>query len=381
MTHAAEWTSITTDGKARSGILRLTHGEVPTPAFIAVGTRAAVRAVDTDDLTAVGSDMILANTYHLMLRPGSDVVAKVGSLHTFWGWDGPILTDSGGYQVYSLDPEITERGARFRSIYDGSYVDLGPEESMRVQQDLGADIAMAFDHLVGLPAPTDVVREAMERTLRWEERALAVHERTDQALFGIVQGGVDRDLRAESARRTAELGFPGFAIGGLSVGESPSEMTKALDAAAPELPDGKVRYVMGLGDAEGVLAAIASGYDIFDCVWPTRLARHGKVFTPNGDYNLKRAEFTTDTRPLQPGCGCPVCQRHHRAYLRHLVRTGELGAMRLLSIHNLWYTLRLMEDARTAIGEGRFGDFRKGVLRRRTGRHGLTELEGPSPRL
>ncbi len=367
MNHAATWTTANEDGRARTGTLQLTHGDVPTPAFVAVGTRAAVRAVDVDDLEAVRADMILANTYHLMLRPGSESIAKMGGLHGFWGWDGPILTDSGGYQVFSLDPVVTEAGARFRSTYDGSYVDLGPEESMRVQQELGADVAMAFDHLVGLPAPRETVRDAMERTLRWEERALAVHDRDDQALFGIVQGGVDPEVRAESARRTAELGFPGFAIGGLAVGESAEEMRAALDVSVPELPVDKVRYVMGLGDSEGVLDAIAAGCDLFDCVWPTRLARHGKVFTVDGDYNLKRSEFAGDTRPLHPECGCPVCTRHHRAYLRHLVLTGEITSMRLLSIHNLWYTLRLMEDARTAIADGRFAEFRRLASERREG--------------
>lgn len=365
MTHAAEWIPETTDGRARAGTLSLTHGAVLTPAFMPVGTRASVKSVDVHDLKAAGAAMVLSNTYHLMLRPGAEVVAEMGGLHGFMAWDGPILTDSGGYQIFSLDPKITEEGAQFRSTYDGSTVQLTPEESIRVQQLLGPDVAMSLDVLVGLPSPREVVAAAMEQTLRWEERALAAHTRPDQALFGIVQGGVDPEMRAESARRTAELGFMGFGIGGLSVGESAEERSLALDATVAELPDHKVRYVMGLGDSEGVLDAIARGADLFDCVWPTRLARHGRVLTPDGDYNLRRADFARDPRPLSAGCPCLTCGTYTRAYLRHLLVTSELTVLRAVTIHNLAYTLDLIAGARQAILEGRFALFHSQVRDRR----------------
>jgi queuine tRNA-ribosyltransferase len=322
-----------------------------------VGTRAAVRAVDTDDLVTIGAEMILANTYHLMLRPGAEVVARLGGLHRFWGWDRPILTDSGGYQVLSLSPRITEDGARFRSTYDGSLVDLSPEDATRIQEHLGADIAMALDVCVGLPASKTEIATAMNLSLRWGARSLEAHRREDQALFGIVQGGSDPDLRAESAARTAAQGFVGFGIGGLSVGESPLERASALGAVMPQLPTGKARYVMGLGDPMGVLEAVGQGADLFDCVWPTRLARHGRVLTRKGDFNLRRAENASDDQPLDPDCGCHTCRHHHRAYLRHLLMTNELTAFRLTSIHNLTYTMELMVGAREAIEAGRFADF------------------------
>ena len=346
------------DGAARAGILHTPHGSFETPGFMPVGTRGTVRSLDSEDLVGVGTQMVLANTYHLMLRPGAQLVSDLGGLHGFMGWDGPILTDSGGYQIFSLEPKITEAGATFRSTYDGAPVELRPEDAVFVQELLGPDIAMVLDVCIGLPSPRASVEAAMHRTLRWAERALEAHTRPDQALFGIVQGGVDSQLRAESARATAALGFPGFGIGGLSVGEPPRERNLALEATMAELPVDKVRYVMGLGDTEGVLDAIARGADMFDCVLPTRLARHGKVLTPDGDFNIRRAEFRTDSAPLQDDCDCPTCARYSRAYLRHLVLTGELSTMRLLSIHNLTYTLGLMSDARRAILEHRFESFR-----------------------
>jgi queuine tRNA-ribosyltransferase len=332
---------------------------------MAVGTRAAVRAVDVDDLEAVGARLILANTYHLMLRPGAPRVEEFGGLHHFWGWQGPILTDSGGYQIFSLAPIITEAGARFRSPYDGALVELSPEDAVSIQNQLGPDIAMQLDVCIGLPADERQVEDAMNLTLRWGERSLSAHKRSDQALFGIVQGGISTDLRAESAGRTAALGFAGFGIGGLSVGESRAEMLTALEAAFPELPDDKVRYVMGLGDTEGVLGAIGRGADLFDCVWPTRLARHGKVLTRNGDFNLRRAEFGGDARPLADGCSCLACRSHHRGYLRHLLMVGELSAFRLLTIHNLTYVFEVMDGARQAIVAGNFEIYRQEVLARR----------------
>jgi queuine tRNA-ribosyltransferase len=365
VTHAAHWEPAATDQAARAGTLRLTHGEVPTPAFMPVGTRGVVRSVDSADLEQVGTRMVLANTYHLMLRPGAEQVAELGGLHRFMGWDRPILTDSGGYQVFSLEPRIDEQGATFRSTYDGSSVRLTPEDAVRVQSLLGADVAMVLDVLVGLPAPEAVVRGAMERTLRWSERALASHGRADQALFGIVQGGSDPRLREESARRTAALGFSGFGIGGLSVGEPADARNLALEAAIAALPAERVRYVMGLGDTEGVLDAVARGADLFDCVWPTRLARHGRALTSSGDFNLRRAEFAGDPRPIDPSCGCPTCGRHGRAYLRHQLVTGELSVLRALTLHNLYYTLGVLDGARSAILAGRFAEYRQEVARRR----------------
>jgi queuine tRNA-ribosyltransferase len=363
---AVTWTVDTTGARARTGWLETPHGRVRTPAFMPVGTRAAVKAVDNDDLEQAGAEIVLANTYHLMLRPGASLIAKLGGLHEFTSWRGPILTDSGGYQIFSLEPEIDENGARFRSIYDGSLVDLTPEEAVKIQEDLGSDISMVLDVCVGLPAPRERVQAEMERTLRWAERCRGVHTRPDQALFGIVQGGVDPELRAESATRTAEIGFPGFGIGGLSVGESADERNLALDSAIGELPGEKPRYVMGLGDTDGLLDAIARGADIFDCVLPTRLARHGKVLTRHGDFNLRNAEFEDDQGPIDDSCPCRTCQQYSRAYLRHLVRMKELSAHRLLTIHNLAYTFELVRAAGEAIGSGRLDVFAAGVRQQRS---------------
>lgn len=353
------WTQEASDGPARAGYLETPHGTLPTPGFMPVGTRATVRALTSADLVECGAHMMLSNTYHLMLRPGADLVAAHGGLHDFMAWRGPILTDSGGYQIFSLDPKITEEGASFRSTYDGSHVELTPEHAVAVQELLGPDVAMVLDVCVGLPSPREVVQAGMDRTLRWAERSLAAHTRPDQALFGIVQGGVDPDLRAESAHKTAALGFAGFGIGGLSVGEPANERNLALDAAIAELPPTKVRYVMGLGDTEGMLDAVARGADMFDCVLPTRLARHGKVLAPDGDFNLKNAIHKQSLIPLQVDCSCFTCAHYTRAYLRHLLTTGELSVMRLLSIHNLHYTLSLMERARQAVIERRFDAFRR----------------------
>lgn len=354
---AVTWTMAGQDGQARTGWLATPHGRIRTPAFMPVGTRAAVKAVDSEDLDHVGAEIVLANTYHLMLRPGSSLIAKLGGLHEFMAWQGPILTDSGGFQIFSLEPVIDESGARFRSVYDGSMVELTPEESVRIQEDLGPDIAMVLDVCVGLPAPQARVQAEMERTLRWAERCREAHNRSDQALFGIVQGGVDPDLRAESARKTAELGFPGFGIGGLSVGETAEERNLAMECALRELPLEKPRYVMGLGDTDGLLQAISRGADMFDCVLPTRLARHGKVLTRFGDFNLRNAEFEADEGPIDDACPCHTCQHYSRAYLRHLVRMKELSSHRLLTIHNLNYTLGLIRAAGEAIGNGVYESF------------------------
>ncbi len=356
------WSEVRTDGAARAGTLLTPHGEVPTPGFMPVGTRGTVRTLDPRDLRETGAVMILANTYHLMLRPGDEVIAELGGLHGFMGWDGPILTDSGGFQVFSLEPDVDEDGVTFRSTYDGSYVRLTPEGATAVQERLGPDIAMVLDELIGLPADRERVEAAMRRSLRWAERARAAHRRPDQAQFGIIQGGTDPDLRAQSAAATAALGFPGFGIGGLSVGEPAPDRNRALEAVAGELPPDKVRYVMGLGDTEGVLDAVARGFDLFDCVWPTRLARHGKVLSRLGDYSIRRAEFTRDDGPIDPDCWCSTCRNHSRAYLRHLRVTGEMLGHRLLSVHNLSYTLEVLAGARTAIFEGIFAGYRERLM-------------------
>jgi queuine tRNA-ribosyltransferase len=356
------------DGTARAGTLHTTHGPVATPAFMPVGTRGTVRAVDARDLVEAGAEMVLANTYHLMLRPGAGIIAGLGGLHGFAAWHGAMLTDSGGYQVFSLAPDVDEDGVSFRSTYDGSAVRLTPESAVAVQEELGADVAMVLDELIGLPAPREEVEAAMRRSLRWAERALAAHRRPDQALFGIVQGGTDVDLRAESAAETAALGFPGFGIGGLSVGEEADERNRAIEAAVAELPADRVRYVMGLGDTEGVLDAVARGCDLFDCVWPTRLARHGKVLSHDGDYSIRRAEFAGDPAPIDEACPCLTCRTYSRGYLRHLRVTGELLGHRLLSIHNLTYTLGVLAGARRAVAEGAFAAYREQVTARRTTR-------------
>ena len=363
---AVTWSSIATDGAARTGWLETPHGRVQTPAFMPVGTRAAVKSVDSADLVGAGAEIILANTYHLMLRPGADLIAEMGGLHQFMSWDGPILTDSGGFQIFSLEPTVDEDGATFRSVYDGSSVHLTPEEAVAVQESLAPDIAMALDVCVGLPAPIEEVDAEMRRTLRWAARCIDAHSGDEQELFGIVQGGVDLELRAESARETAALGFGGFGIGGLSVGEPPEERNAALKAAVTELPDDKPRYLMGLGDTEGLLDAVERGADIFDCVIPTRLARHGKVLTSTGDFNLNQVRFESDEKPIDLGCTCHTCATYSKAYLRHLIRMSELSSHRLLTIHNLHYTLGLIGGAASAIEEGTLSAYVSGAREARS---------------
>lgn len=365
MSRRLYWEQRSVDGQARQGILNTSHGLVETPAFMPVGTRAAVRSVDRRDLLEAGVQMVLSNTYHLLLRPGPDLIAELGGLHQFWGWEGPILTDSGGFQIFSLEPKISEKGVVFSSTYDGAKVELTPEQAVLVQHRLGADVVMVLDHCLGLPAPEPEVRAAMERTLRWSERSLAAFPDSSSELFGIVQGGVSTDLRAESAARTAALGFNGFGIGGLSVGEPAGDRDRAVEAAVAELPADKVRYFMGLGDPAGVLASVVRGVDLFDCVWPTRLARHGKILTPDGDYNLRQQRHATNPGPLHPECSCYTCKTYSRAYLRHLLMVGELTVFRLLTIHNLTYTLDLMSSIRQAITEARLANFVEEVLQRR----------------
>lgn len=341
------------------------HGTVSTPAFMAVGTRATVKALDSQDLENLGAQIVLANTYHLMLRPGEDIVSGLGGLHRFMAWENPILTDSGGYQVLSLDPKITEEELIFRSTYDGSKVTLSPERSVEVQEALGSDIAMVLDVPVSLPASREATEQATHQTLRWAERSKGAQRRKDRGLFGIVQGGTEPDLRALSARETSDIGFPGFGIGGLAVGETAVERAAAIDAVVPELPPTAVRYVMGLGDTEGVLDAVRRGVDLFDCVLPTRIARHGKALTRDGDLSMKRSQWVSDGSPIEADCPCIACQRYTRGYIRHLVNTHELLASRLLTLHNLTYTYRLMEDVRMSISRDSFDAFREDVLGRR----------------
>ncbi|MGI9529811.1 MAG: tRNA guanosine(34) transglycosylase Tgt [Acidimicrobiia bacterium] len=362
MSAPVSWTGAATDESARTGVMSTPHGDVPTPNFMAVGTRATVKLLDTEDLERLGADIVLANTYHLMLRPGEDIVRSQGELHGFMAWDGPILTDSGGYQVLSLKPEITEHSLTFKSTYDGSIVEMTPERSIEVQEALGSDIAMALDVPVALPADRQRAKAAMERTLRWAERSKAAKVRDDRALFGIVQGGADPELRKESAARTGDIGFPGFGIGGLAVGETAGERATSIDAVIPELPADAVRYVMGLGDTEGMLEAIERGVDLFDCVLPTRLARHGKALTRSGDLSIRRAEWDDDESPIEVDCACVACRRYSRSYLRHLYRTKELLGHRLLTLHNLTYTYRLLAEARQQIDAGTFRSWKADVV-------------------
>lgn len=349
------------DGDARTGFVTTARGTFATPAFMPVGTRASVKAVDAADLEAVGAEVVLGNTYHLMLRPGAEVVAGFGGLGRFSGWRGHTLTDSGGFQVFSLNPAVDDDGVTFRSTYDGSTHRLTPESAVAIQAAIGADIQMVLDVCTALPAPPEVIRAALDRTVQWAERARSEPRPDGQALFGIVQGGVDADMRAESARRTAALDFDGYGIGGLSVGEPRPQMLTALDATMPELPDDRPRYLMGLGDPVGILESIARGVDMFDCVLPTRLARHGTALTSTGRYQVKKASNITMETPIDETCGCSSCARYSRGYLRHLFQVGEPSAARLLTIHNLHWLLDLMRQVRAAIAAGTFDTLRKSV--------------------
>ena len=334
------------DGDARTTTVTTARGAYPTPAFMPVGTRGAIKHLTSADLEDLGSDFILCNTYHLMLRPGADVVADSGGLHGFMDWSGHVLTDSGGYQVFSLEPKVDDDGAVFRSTYDGTQHRLTPERAVAIQEQLGADIQMVLDVCPPLPSPPDVLRLAVERTAAWAARAKAAHRRPDQALFGIVQGGTDETLRKESAQRTVEIGFDGYGVGGLSVGESRDEMLPALAVAMAELPADVPRYFMGLGDPAGLVEAVANGIDMFDCVLPTRLARHGTLLTAEGRLNLKNARYERDQEPPDPGCSCSTCGRWSRAYLRHLLQVREPTAGRLLTVHNVAWTLDLVRRMR-----------------------------------
>ncbi len=350
-----------TDGSARATTVTTLRGTFETPLFMPVGTRGAVRTLSAADLEDLGIEVMLANTYHLMLRPGEDIVAELGGLHDFMDWGGHVLTDSGGYQVFSLEPKVDDDGATFGSTYDGSLHRLTPEAAVEIQARLGADIQMVLDVCPPLPSAPEVLRRAVERTAAWAARARAAHPiDSGQALFGIVQGGVDPNLRRESADRTVELGFDGHGIGGLSVGESRTEMLPALEATLERLPAERPRYLMGVGDPVGIVESIARGVDMFDCVLPTRLARHGTILTSTGRLNLKNARFARDDRPLDP-LGPEISQRWSRAYLRHLLMVDEPTAPRLLTLHNLAWLLGLVDRARRAIRAGTLDSLRREV--------------------
>ena len=354
-----EFSLIANDGAARRGQLRFPRGTVQTPAFMPVGTYAAVKTLTPEELREVGSEIILGNTFHLMLRPGTDTVAALGGLHEFMHWDGPILTDSGGFQVFSLatNRKISEQGVTFQSPVDGARVFLDPETSMQVQQALGSDIIMIFDDCVGYPADKVDVEKSMECSLRWAARSKVAHGDHEAALFGIVQGGMYPDLRDASLKGLLDIGFDGYAIGGLSVGEPQATMLEILDYLTPNMPVERPRYLMGVGRPEDIVEAVRRGVDMFDCVMPTRNARNGHLFTHDGVLRLRNAASRDSRAPIDPQCGCYTCRHYSRAYLHHLDKTGEMLGARLNTLHNLYYYQQLMQGLRDAIAAGRLEAF------------------------
>jgi queuine tRNA-ribosyltransferase len=354
---AFEITAHCPNTRARCGCFHTPHGVVNTPRFMPVGTLATVKGVTPAQLKATGAEMVLSNTFHLHLQPGEQIVADGGGLHRFRAWDGPMLTDSGGFQVFSLAEQVkvTEEGAVFRSHLDGARIELTPESATRIQERIGADIAMQLDHVVALPADRATVADAMRRSLRWAERCRAAHRREDQAVFGIVQGGLEPDLRRESAERLVALGFPGYAVGGLSVGEGPEAMRETLAATTPWLPADRPRYLMGVGQPQDIVMAVAAGIDMFDCVLPTRCGRTALAYTFTGPVKLKNARYAHDQQPLEEDCPCIAC-RHSRSYLRHLFQAGEMLGPVLTSIHNLSFYQRLVTRLREAIVASRFAE-------------------------
>ena len=366
-----DFTIAATDGAARLGSIAMQRGEIRTPAFMPVGTAATVKAMKPEGVRGSGADILLGNTYHLMLRPGAERVARLGGLHHFMGWERPILTDSGGYQVMSLSElsKISEEGVSFKSHLDGSRHMLSPERSIEIQRLLGSDIVMQFDQLVPSNAEPAVQVEAMERSLRWARRSREEFDRGGEhaeraALFGIQQGVLDESLRRRSAEGLIEIGFDGYAVGGLAVGEGHDAMLACLDFAPGQLPPDRPRYLMGVGKPDDIVEAVRRGIDMFDCVLPTRSGRTGQAFTLDGPINIRNAKFAEDREPLEPGCPCPTCTTYERAYVHHLVRSAEiLGAM-LMTEHNLWFYQRLMQGMREAIGEGRLEGHAAGFLER-----------------
>jgi len=360
------FTLLSTDGPARRGRLDTPHGPVETPVFMPVGTQGTVKGLTPDHIKAVGAQIILGNTYHLALRPGDELIAELGGLHRFMGWDRPILTDSGGFQVFSLAQirKITDDGVAFRSHIDGALLDLTPERAVRIQEHLGSDIAMVLDECPPADAPEPVIREAIRRTILWAERCRTAHTRADQAQFAIVQGGTNLDWRRACAEPLVAMDFPGYALGGFSVGESADAMHAALPATADLLPTDKPRYLMGVGRPEDLLAGIAAGIDMFDCVMPTRNGRNASAFTADGPIRLRNACHRRDSAPVESGCPCYTCATFSRAYLHHLFQADEMLGPTLLSLHNVAFYLRLMADARAAIADRRFAAFRAGRLAR-----------------
>jgi queuine tRNA-ribosyltransferase len=359
-------TVVATDGRARAGLMHTAHGPVETPVFMPVGTQATVKTLGPDDLSAVGARFVLANAYHLYLRPGAELVERMGGLHRFMAWDGPILTDSGGFQVVSLSKlrKVDEEGVTFRSHVDGARLRFTPESVMETERRLGADVAMAFDHPPSWGMTPAEAEEATARTHRWAERCQRAHTGGEQALFGICQGGFDAAARRASAEVVASLGFAGNAVGGLSVGEPKELFLPLLEASLDRLPEDRPRYVMGIGAPDDLLGGIALGADMFDCVLPTRLGRNGAFFTPDGRRNIDNARFREAPGPLDPSCDCYCCGTFSTAYVHHLVRVGEILGLRLLSLHNVRFLIRLLGDARAAIEAGGFASFAREWLAR-----------------
>jgi queuine tRNA-ribosyltransferase len=353
-----------TGSAARAGRLRTPHGDVETPVFMPVGTQATVKGLTPDQIRATGTSMLLANTYHLALRPGEAVVSALGGLHEFMAWDGPILTDSGGFQVFSMAErtKLTESGVAFRSHLDGSLLDLTPERATQIQQDLGADVIMCLDHCPALPASKEAIAEAVRRTVRWARRCKDAHDRPGQALFGIVQGGAHADLRSECAEGLVAMDFDGYAIGGVSVGEDREQVRLALEVSTPLLPEDKARYLMGVGRPQDILDAVATGIDMFDCVLPTRNGRNATCLTDRGPVKLRNAAHRVDPRPIEEGCPCLACRKFSRGYLRHLFLAREMLGPILASIHNVTYLQRLTARIREAIRAGRFVQLRTELL-------------------
>lgn len=361
---------IKTEGRARRGEFTCPHGTVQTPVFMNVGTQGAIKgALSAKDLSEIGCQIELSNTYHLHVRPGDELIKSLGGLHKFMTWDRPILTDSGGFQIFSLAQlrKIGEDGVRFNCHVDGRHIFMGPEESMRIQSNLGSDIAMAFDECIKIPSPYEYVRQSCDRTVRWLERckkALAEYNsepnavNPGQVLFGINQGAVFHDIRIEHMKRIAELDLPGYAIGGLAVGETAEEMYDTIEAVEEHMPKDRPRYLMGVGTPGNIIESVWRGVDFFDCVMPARNGRHGHLFTWEGIINIKNAKYERDEGPIAPGCDCPVCRRYSRAYVRHLFKAEEMLAMRFAVTHNLWFYNDLMRRIRTALDEGRFAEFR-----------------------
>ena len=370
----SEYKILTTEGRAKRAEFATVHGTVQTPVFMNVGTVAAIKgAVSTEDLEGIGTQIELSNTYHLHVRPGDEIIKKLGGLHRFMSWDRPILTDSGGFQVFSLADlrKITEEGVRFRSHIDGREIFMGPEESIQIQSNLASTIAMAFDECPPSTAERTYVAQSVERTTRWLLRCRAKLEELnaredtinrEQLLFGINQGAIYPDIRVEHAKRIAEMELPGYAVGGLAVGETHEQMYAILEETVPHLPKDKPVYLMGVGTPENILESVARGVDFFDCVYPSRNGRHGHVYTHRGHLNLYNAKYELDDAPIEEGCGCPACRRYSRAYIRHLLKAREMLGMRLCVLHNLYFYNRLMQEIRDALDAGEFEEFKRSRL-------------------